>query len=1144
MLTVYKASAGSGKTYTLTKLYLRDLLGIKTGSGKYRLARGRNRQRNILAITFTNKATEEMKTRIIRELSVLANDVSRSDYLKDFTTEFGCTPEQLAEAASRALSDLLLGYADFNVSTIDSFFQTVLRAMAYELDYPGDYELVLDPGAVLAQAASHMLDKVDGYADPELKSPAARVILNHMMDKLRDGKSFNVMNRKGNVFRQLVRDAGTIFNEKFQQIARPMMKWLEKEDAVEEFDRSVKARQAAIREEIAAAAGVYADIFDSHGADPVKNSNRALKGTIEKALAGEPAAPSSLGGTLNKNILEADFPKESLFSPATFARRALPGLSDAEFARAMEAVHAIIDLSSEFHDLGLIRRGIPTYRFMKLLISNIEEVETGNNIIVLSDTNRLLETVMDRGNVPFVYEKLGTRLKHFLIDEFQDTSQMQWRNLYPLVENGLAEGNDSLIIGDEKQSIYRFRNSDSTLLSETVPAQFPDKVRLRGDAPGENTNWRSSEMVVTFNNDIFAALAGDLGIASYGNVRQAIAPKHRGEPGYVRFFPTPATRENPATEEGASADGEPLSAVERDEAQIQSIVEQIKRQHDAGYRWRDIAVLSATKKGLKRVAEKLLAEKIPVATSEGLLVSRNIAVQTVLSTLRLLARVRGATPIELKKVDRTTFTSRFQNVYAELVTAGSTPDRAAVDAINQILDEYTRLRAQARSGASPEPEEPTVPGPIADLVDERPSTLTSLVELVIMHRLNEEQRASSMAYLAAFHDAVLQFSTTLGNNLVDFLRWWPSVASRLSISTPEDTDAVRFSTIHKAKGLQYPCVHIYNGDYPLEGNRREAEKVWKSTENLNLKKAPDYVLVNLTAEAQLPRSAFRHEAEQAALARVTDGLNRVYVAYTRAERELCVYYEPDKNFGEELVKILGQMPGFNKDDKSFVAGAPTVPLPVSDEERRRQQLEQQAVFHLTGYPVTDPESVRVFTRVDSEADADVNGLDDRPMSEAAVRGTAMHFAMSCLNARPGADLAAQMEAAIRRARRRGLTDDAADSLRALLSDPVLAPALRRWYTESLRAVTEVPILSPHTGDDCDADLLITDDRGVLRPDLIVWHTEDDIEIVDFKFTGAVRAEHVEQVRDYANHLQHVFPGAHIAATLMYADLRKIVSVIP
>ena len=173
--------------------------------------------------------------------------------------------------------------------------------------------------------------------------------------------------------------------------------------------------------------------------------------------------------------------------------------------------------------------------------------ETGNNIIVLSDTNRLLETVMDRGNVPFVYEKLGTRLKHFLIDEFQDTSQMQWRNLYPLVENGLAEGNDSLIIGDEKQSIYRFRNSDSTLLSETVPAQFPDKVRLRGDAPGENTNWRSSEMVVTFNNDIFAALAGDLGIAYYGNVRQAIAPKHRGEPGYVRFFPTPATRENPAT---------------------------------------------------------------------------------------------------------------------------------------------------------------------------------------------------------------------------------------------------------------------------------------------------------------------------------------------------------------------------------------------------------------------------------------------------------------------------------------------------------------------------------------------------------------------------------------------------------------------
>lgn len=1177
MLTVYKASAGSGKTYTLTKLYLRDLLGVKNGSGKYRLARARNRHRHILAITFTNKATEEMKSRIIGQLSILANDTRSSDYLSFFTTEFGCSEAELSRAAAQALEDLLLGYADFNVSTIDAFFQTVLRAMAYELDYPGDYELVLDPGQVLSQAASLMLDKVDGYADPELKSPVANVILNHMMEKLRKGESFNVMNRKSSVFRQLVRDAGTVFNEKFQQIARPVLAWLDREDAVDSFEKELKARMDSLTQDISRAAARYADIFSAHDADPVKNSHTSLKSSIARALTGQPPTTSALAGTLKKNFADAEFPKESLFSPKTVAARILPAFSDAEFARAMECVHTIITAGTQLSDVQLIRKSLPVYRFMKVLMSSIEEVETGNNIIVLSDTNRLLETVMDSGNVPFVYEKLGTRLNHFLIDEFQDTSRMQWRNLFPLVDNGLAQGYDSLIIGDEKQSIYRFRNSDSTLLSTTVPAQFPDKVTIQGNAPEQNTNWRSSEVVVKFNNTLFASLARTLNVSTYGNVRQEVAPKHRGEAGYVRFFPTPAAREMPAESADADPVVVPLSKEERLEAQIQDIVEQIKRQHNAGYRWRDIAVLSATKNGLKTVAEKLLAEGIPVATTEGLLVSRNIAVQTVLSTLRMLAQVRGATPVMPDNIDRATFTAHFQYVYSELVNGGENPDNAAVTAINNILDEYARLRARAHgsSGSSApcdgSPDAPvTIRGAVADLVDERPATLTSLVELVIMHRLNETQRSRCMAFLAAFHDAVLQFSSTFGNNLVDFLRWWPSVAATLSISTPEDSDAVRFTTIHKAKGLQYPCVHISDGDYPLKGRNNKAEKIWKSAEGLDFANAPEYLLAELTKDAALPGSFFCPDAAASELAKITDGLNRVYVAYTRAERELCVYFRPEQDFGIELTTALMEMPGFVADNSSFVAGAPTVPLPTTKEQEHRRQMQAQSTYRLEDYVVTDPDSVRVYTRIDSDVATDVNGVDDAPAlapvnasltghcslqdasreenaadtdrSPAAVRGTAMHFAMSCLNGHPGADLARQMETGIRRARRRGLTDPDADRLRNLLSDPVIAPALKRWYAHSMRAVTELPILRPLSAD--QTDLFITDDRGVLRPDLIVWHTPDDIEVVDFKFTSAVQDKHIQQVRDYATHLQQVFPQAHISATLLYADLRKIVTVIP
>ena len=1112
MLTVYKASAGSGKTYTLTKTYLRLLLGIKQSDGRYRLNHSDfgnplgNRHRRILAITFTNKATEEMKSRIVSQLDILANPetAAESDYVKDFTREFGCSVTQLSEAAAKAMNQLLTGYSDFYVTTIDSFFQTVLRAMAFELDYPGDYEVVLESDAVVSEAVSMMLDDFNCSPDTSDNNPVAKALLDFMREQRDNGGKFNIFNRRGGIFSKMVSSAMALFDEKYHILADDFEKWLNNPDSVPDLSKNLKDWEEKLLDKNRKLAKKFMDALTAKSFK-YSEVTQAFAKRIEEAASGEVPQTDVFTQVGFTNIYhDRDYLPKSLFKSKTRGQKECT----TDFVRDMTVIfRQIARNAARIYDIRTIAGSISIYRFMKVLTDNIHRFSNDRNIVVLADTNRVLNGVMDKGNVPFVYEKIGNSLYHFLIDEFQDTSRLQWQNLLPLVENGLAEGNDSLIIGDEKQSIYRFRNSDSSLLHTEVSRHFGTAVDLHGHHAGENTNWRSSGVIVRFNNALFSALAELNGVEGYDNVCQDIAPSHADEDGYIRFFPFSKT----------------VSAT--DACETDTLVAEIKRQHKAGYAWSDIAVLVGTRTKCQEYAQALLANGIPIATEEALLLRNNPSVALIVSTLKMFLDAKADVPMNRKNMDRRTFCSQFQFFYNRGLQSGEDPDASAVNAINHIF-----------YGDNSE----TVAGAVADLVEENPSSLSELIEIVILKRISEQERIRDMAFLGAFQDAAIQYSATFGNNLVEFMRWWNSVSPNLSVATPDNNDAVRVMTIHKAKGLEFACVHLPYAEYPLT-SKRKVEKEWLSVPRRGiLKLLPPALNIEYRKETEIPLSMFCSRARANARARVTDGLNRVYVAYTRPSRELCVYYKPEVDLGKTLAEVLAGFDGFDSTDMSFIIGAPTRPLPVSQKKQEQQRKQREALFSLDSYDIVDIHRKKVLSEIDYGLPTNPTGVeyDDDVRHRAAVRGTAMHFAMSCLNAR-NVPMEVAMERAIKRARRRGLTPDDEQVLRSLVTAPQTAGALRKWFVESKRSIAEAPLTS---ADPANPGVFDTGDTGVLRPDLIVWHDDDNIEIVDFKFTTEAQRGHMEQVRDYVARMRLVYPQATFTATLLYADLLQTVPV--
>lgn len=1161
MLTVYKASAGSGKTYTLALTYISTLLGIKTtdkdGNVRYvlnspkRAPGGRrftNRHRCILAITFTNKATAEMKERIIMQLDRLselpAPGQPDSPYAPELTARFGCSRRELAEAAALAEKELLSDYSQFNVSTIDSFFQTVLRTFARDVNHQGDYAVELNDSDAVEAGIGLMLDEINYGDHPDARN-IKRWVDTLTAKKIAEGKRFNLFDTGSEIRASLRKFVEKMCGEQFRRRSGEMEKYLASgmlprlaARVAEELDKTIPAEARRLGERFAREFEGRDAILDNLKFDLRKIIDALRRAEVPDRKSVGPDATKAFinlaewkeGDEMKPLFNVSKMPKvgkETLFPPGAFVAACA---ELAREARALLVRHSLLtDLLAGCYNL----------EFLGFASEFINVYRKDNNLILLSDTNELLKRIIKDEEMPFIYERMGLELTNFMIDEFQDTSRMQWDILKPLVSNSLASDNDSLIIGDVKQAIYRFRNSDSSMLAHDIEnVDYPDKHITRGTRPEENTNYRSAHDIVRFNNSIFTVLADIDRVPAYEGVRQSLPAQTASKPTYVRID---------FRAKGADKEKDTLEA----------LVADIRREHEAGYSWRDIAVL--VDKGVvgAKIVNYIMAEapEIPVISDEALLLDRSAAVRLILSMLRIIDEayaLTGLTPEQ--REDRKSATnreisrmvSRFNFYFGE----GASPSEALEKAVEDTPNEADRIHDD-----------------IDRVLRLHPANPAALVETIVAARLGENIRKTEYVFIAAFQDVMDSFfSVHEGAGIKAFLQWWDAHKDRLSLASAPEIDAVSVLTVHKSKGLEWPCVHIPFCNWDMS---RPDPDIWYDIRPLLEKYLPDCIalapprlLLESSALYGLDDSPLKPQYDCDIAEQTADRMNMTYVAFTRASNELTATCPGSasagrtsfRGVGNDLFRAFGEAGAYPLGDDSL-----TVPLVLAAPPEDPSGAETPSfVFSLgaptakasakpadtpaiegSTYRVVLREDARELTAVEdavTEAIISIGGEEDKEIADtpgeysdermrlAAERGTNIHNVLSTMRRIDDMDKSVSYVGNLAR-----LGKNERREISRILRDAFARGGERvaAWFADDIEVLPEREIFDPRTGE-------------THRPDRVVVFPDGHLEIIDYKFTTEARPSHRRQIDRYRRLLAEIYPGRTILGFLWYPEQNLIV----
>ena len=1192
MLTIYKASAGSGKTYTLAFQYIKLLLGKKLSNGKYVLntpkyLRGEELNRrphsHILAITFTNKATQEMKSRILKELDDLTKipnegDKDASSYANDLMTEFGCTRQELAAQARRGLYDILFDYNAFNVSTIDSFFQNVLRVFADDIGFQGDYRVDLDNDSILQMAVDSLFLELNDKSSSH--SQALSTWFNSLaFNRSNLGNSVNPFNRNRGLYTELMAQVGKIYQEAFEQREADVHKYLENRDNINTF-------------------GEQLDNWIGYWINRAKDAAEKVKQTLTargftfKYAGLVKALEASLNGFSEKNPAK-DYFKSSI-TKATGPDANVRNQSDREqivegwFKNNFDIsaplcsdvivwVDALYDCNCAQIIYSGIKAGLNTLAVSNHIAEIIAEMRAQDNMMLLDDTKMLLSSIITDGPIPFIYERIGVNLRHFLIDEFQDTSQMQWRNLAPLLTESLGYDHDSLIIGDVKQSIYSWRGADSSLLHSQVQSdpEFRGKIVLKGSNVGENTNYRSAHLLVKFNNTLFRRLADKYSCAEYEGVEQSLASKNKDLTGYISITDFSVENSLTISPEEMQLYGAEAYVSDRARAMF-NCAKNILRQHDAGYQWHDIAILCRKNVSAAFVIEYLQTyfPQIPVISEEAMLICNNESVKLIVSFLEIIAKrfctspynsqrsnqeeVIPAQPIDFVNVKNSdSLCYRFEYFKSShLCDDCATEDERAEKALTLALDFECAI-----------PETPDANTAIARDVDEilsqGASNLATLVEAIIMNKIPLDQRQADLAYINAFMDVINEYSLNYPATPYTFIDYWKKTGRKATLSAGADADAVSVLTIHKAKGLEWDCVHIPLLNWDLIDEKVKAWFDFKSQKDLTL--APPIIYLNADKEYANPRvSPFAGEYNRLCAKNLIDNLNVAYVAFTRAVRELIIgvvaFKAPnlpasiwevfssqtalaDPNLHIDLHQFYScekrssnnQGSGQEITLRSFTAGEPT-----TSSNQAASQANTPADTTDNPFPVHFTGVNRVFTVLeDMVNDPDTYLSPDKapaekpslsPEDEAIrIQGIDLHCILSNIQLATTPNF---LDRAIALSQKHLSANPPIDKYKQIITEALQSldqDLFDQWFGKQVERVQ------------CEQEYYIPDGDRFFRLDRVVFTKSGQIHLVDFKFTNHPHPSHQQQVHNYL-HLMRQVGYTDVIAHLWYPLAQKIIPV--
>lgn len=1049
MILINKASAGSGKTYTLVKEYLIMLLGKKTEGGNYILDKHPNdNHRYILAITFTNKATEEMKSRIVETLDVLASNPDESPYITDLTTMLGASKDDISKSAGIAERQMLEDYTNFNVCTIDTFFQKILRTFAYEVNLSSNYGVELNDEYVVELGVNNLKTRLHDESGKKNKS-LSHWLWMFVQDSIKNGSSWDVFYKpksKKTVDNSLYNFAKVLTNEVVKKNSKQLFDFLADPKNIQAFNVALNSGITNLISEVKECVDEIFKMLEGPGIKANKNFTNFLDALNNSA---NPFLIKDLDKKVEKKIADQSFVnKKSAKVNDISICDCLTKILDNNTVYA--SYKKILDLTYQLGLLGDIN-------------ASMQDFTNENNTILLSGTNDIVKRIIDGCETPFIYERIGMYLHNFLLDEFQDTSRMQWENLLPLVRNGLANGHDSLIIGDVKQSIYRFRNSDPQLLHSQLKVDFSnDSIKYN---EGRSINWRSARNIVHWNNAFFQFLSTALNMDEfYADVEQEVSPKNEKLPGHVVV----ARREIP--DKKKDTDGSNDCEIKNDdnsndndlnfkEWAIEKMIVDLQSLLARGFKQKDIAVLSNTNREGQLAISRIMKwnienpdKQMKVVSEESLLVISSPAVRIVVNILKMLDRCEAHNEDgrEMPMVLR-----RFEANRSEGMDTSEAFEDAIVSKDEDIADYIDRLYETSKSAC-----------------------LDSVVEQIIKSQLSKQMTEENTPYLLAFLDSVVDFMSRYGSNIHHFLKWWDKVGPGLSISSPDNIDAIRVITIHKSKGLQFPCVLIPMFDWNFDQSSIE----WIETAGFK-DKLPKGVAIPpiVPVKRDNKRTLFDKEFKKIARSNIMDSLNKTYVACTRAQYELIIYTENNKELGLQLSQFLetcrnndiSPTPTENCDpDVVYELGKPMlrsdIPALNSDDNALPDNVESRimppysVVSDVDRWKLTSPDiiiDVRGTTRWVGEMLHKVMERVRTPKNLKKAFGRALHRGM--------------------------ITEEEHDEYLALLSKRLADPRVADWFANDNRLMLERSVT--------------IGGNGQKRPDRVVMKPNGEIIIVDYKF---------------------------------------------